>query len=736
MSAATKALMQKKSTAAALAKRKKKSRKRVRLLGVLMIAAAYVCCCAAVIASLTPKRYAVSEGAAAQETIYAPRMTEDIATTNAMRQAAKNNVSPVYSIDTALCDALISGAQSFFSAVSSFRGLADTIRASSAPKQMGIDGVEYPAEDTRTWEEVIPQADLLTMLLKLPVSISDAALGYAILDASAENLTLLEEMVMTKLQVRLRAGISEKELESVRAEAVKELQVTTLPVRVKQLGELALNAYLLQTNVQDTVSTTRAREEAASNVQTVYIARGAVIVEQGQVVTAEQMLVLTSLDLVKGGNANRFMSVGVCLYLFCVYAMLALWLAAFERETFVSPKRMLMLTLILILNIALQWACYLLEPRVMSVVFGVLLACVLLSRPIATAVCVTLSLSFSLLAGGSGATLLSADCLIALASAMLAGQATILIAEKSEKRGALIAAGAIGGVLGAALIAGGGLILGSPWSDTLVFAGVTMAAALILSVFCVGMLSVWENVFDVVTTTRLHELCNANHPLLKKMMTAAPGTYHHSMMTASLAEGAAEAIGANALLCRAGAMYHDVGKLRRPLYFKENQTGKNIHDTLPPEESAACILAHQRDAEAYLTRYRMPSAVIRIANEHHGTTLVAYFYYQAKREAEESGNTVSEKAFRYTGGLPSTKESAIVMLADSCEAAVRSMEEPSREEVAAMVHRIIQGKMDDGQLAQSPLTLAEIGKIEKSYLITLTGLMHERIRYPGTELPQ
>jgi membrane-associated HD superfamily phosphohydrolase len=167
----------------------------------------------------------------------------------------------------------------------------------------------------------------------------------------------------------------------------------------------------------------------------------------------------------------------------------------------------------------------------------------------------------------------------------------------------------------------------------------------------------------------------------------------------------------------------------------ENQNGQNIHDTLSPEESAGFIIAHQKDAMSYLSRYRMPSEVKKIVAEHHGTTLVAYFYHKAKQMQTQDGEPVIERLFRYPGGLPSTKESAIVMLADSCEAAVRSLCEPTREDVSEMVRRIVQGKMDDGQLRQSPLTLEEINKIEKSFLVTLTGLMHERIRYPGTEAP-
>jgi putative nucleotidyltransferase with HDIG domain len=684
-------------------KRTKKQSTYGKAFGLIAIAIVFALSCIVSITSLTPKRYEVSEGSVASETITAPRIVEDTVVTEALRQSARNNVDPVYSVDTSMADTLISGAQSFFSALKSFKNTAEDIKASTAPTITGADGETYASDDTREWEDIITSNDLLAMLVKL--------------------------------ETKLRAGVSEEELDKTLSEINKELKVSTLSVWLKSLGETLYEAYLIPTNVVDTVETTRAQEKAAAEVETVYIARGSVIVEKGQTITDKQMEILLSLDLVKGAESASHLATGTIAYLFCIYAMMLLYLAAFERETFTSTKKMTILALILIFTLLLQWLCYVIDPRVSPAVFGVLLTCLLLSRHVAEVVNVTLALSMALLAGGSGSTLFGPDSILAMASMLVTGQATILVAERSEKRGALIASGTIGGIAGALTVGAGGIILEYSWNSTLIYAGLVMAAALILSVFCVGMLSVWENMFDIVTPARLHELANTNHPLLKKMMKTAPGTYHHSMMTASLAEGAAEDIGANALLARTGAMYHDVGKLRRPLYFKENQNGQNIHDTLPPEESAGFIIAHQKDAEAYLSRYRMPSAVRRIANEHHGTTLVAYFYYKAKQQQEVDGEPVIERLFRYQGNLPSSKESAIVMLADSCEAAVRSLNEPSREEIAEMIRRIVQGKIDDGQLKQAPLTLEELDKIERSFLHTFSGLMHERIRYPGMELP-
>ena len=717
-------------------KRRNGAKKQTRAYGLFTIAAVFVLSCVVTLTSLTPKRYEVSEGSVSAETITAPRIVENTVMTEALQQAARNNVEPVYSVDTDLADTLISGAQSFFSAVKSYRNAAEEVRAATAPTQTGEDGVEYPLDDTREWDDVISSNDLLAMLVKLPVSITDTALGYAILEADDTDIDELQEFVLTTLQSELRAGVSEGDLASTLSEIERDLKLSTFSVWLKSLGETVYEAYMQPTNVIDTVETTRAQEKAAAEVETVYIARGATIVEKGQTLTADQMDLLFSLDLVKGAEATSHLAPGVVAYLLFVYLLLMFYLLAFERETFCSSKKMTILALVLSITVLLEWLCYLVDPRITPAVFGVLLTCLLLSKEVAQAVNVALAMSFALLAGGSGSTMFGSDSILSMASMLAAGQATILIAQRSQKRGSLIAAGATGGFAGAALVAAGGAILEYSWNSIIIYAGLTMAAALILSVFCVGMLSVWENVFDIVTPARLHELANTNHPLLRRMMMNAPGTYHHSMMTAALAEGAAEIIGANALLARTGAMYHDVGKLRRPQYFKENQNGENIHDTLSPEESAGYIIAHQKDAEAYLARYRMPSAIRKIANEHHGTTLVAYFYYKAKQMQEQDGEPVIERLFRYQGNMPSSKESAIVMLADSCEAAVRSLNDPSREEIAQMVRKIVQGKMDDGQLKQSPLTLAEIDLIERSFLVTFTGLMHERIRYPGMELPR
>lgn len=709
-------------------RRKKKLRLRSagQLIGLLLLAALFALNALVALTSLSQRKYSVSIGMPAPETIRAPRETEDAAATEARRQAARNAVETVYSLDETLADSLVSDAEAFFAALDGLRAEAASLRTASAPQ--AADGT--PLEDDRSWQVVIAQDELLRMLSGLPLPLTDAALGYALLSATDEELLRLKEIVVPKLTERLTSGLAEAERDSAYASILRELQITTLPTRLKELGELLYDRYLQPTLLPDEEATARAKELAANTVTPVVISRGSVIVEEGETVTSGQYETLTALGLVRGLNDNGLFSLGVAGALLAAYALFGWYLCRALPQLLASSRQMLMLLLIVGLSLLLEWLCFLLDPRVTPALLAVLLCAALLSRQAAQAVNVLLSLAFALMAGGNGSGMLGSASLLSLFASLLGGQAAILVATGDERRGSLIAAGAACGGVSAVVVLAGCAMLGRPFNETLVHTGLVLLPPVVLAVFCVGMLSLWENAFDVVTPARLHELLNGNHPLLRKLMTAAPGTFHHSMMAATLAEAAAEAIGANALLARAGANYHDVGKLRRPSYFSENQTdGRNVHDTLPPAESAEIIIAHQRDAETLLQKHRVPAAVRAIVAEHHGTTLVAYFYYKAKQD----GQAVEEAAFRYPGPRPSTRESAIVMLADSCEAAVRSLGEATAEQMAEMVHKVVRGKIDDGQFADCPITLQELARVEKSFLLTFSGILHGRVRYPDEE---
>ncbi|PIU83831.1 MAG: hypothetical protein COS68_01930 [Elusimicrobia bacterium CG06_land_8_20_14_3_00_38_11] len=237
-----------------------------------------------------------------------------------------------------------------------------------------------------------------------------------------------------------------------------------------------------------------------------------------------------------------------------------------------------------------------------------------------------------------------------------------------------------------------------------------------------------EKFFSKTTSIRLLELGDFNQPLLKRLMLEAPGSYHHSLMVASLAEAAADDVGANPLLCRVGAYYHDVGKITMPEYFIENQSAvTSKHEDLKSQMSSLVVISHVKEGERLMKEYGIDKVVIDIVRQHHGTSLVHYFYMKAL----ESGIADSEKSvYRYPGPRPKTKESAIIMLADSVEAASRTLEDASFSQLQDMVHKIINNKFIDGQLQDVELTLADLSKISEKFVSVLAGIYHSRIEYP------
>ena len=249
-----------------------------------------------------------------------------------------------------------------------------------------------------------------------------------------------------------------------------------------------------------------------------------------------------------------------------------------------------------------------------------------------------------------------------------------------------------------------------------------------------GILPFLEGTFNEVTTLKLLELSNPNHPLLKKLLMEAPGTYHHSMLVANLAEMASEEVGANSVIVRIGSYYHDVGKTERPYFFGENQMGgENPHTHMMPNLSAKIIISHVKDGISLAKKYNIPKVIQDIIAEHHGTTLVKYFYYTMKNNSENPDD-IKEEDFRYPGPVPSSKEAGIIMLADSVEAAVRSIKQPNEDKIKEMINNIINDKLSCGQLNNCNLTIKDIEKIKKCFLTALNGIYHHRIEYPKEKI--
>ncbi|MFM8765994.1 MAG: HD family phosphohydrolase, partial [Spartobacteria bacterium] len=277
------------------------------------------------------------------------------------------------------------------------------------------------------------------------------------------------------------------------------------------------------------------------------------------------------------------------------------------------------------------------------------------------------------------------------------------------------------------------------WQSLAAFA-TGIATAIVVS----GILPMLEHVFKITTDISWLEMSDLNHPLLKRLSLEAPGTYHHSLAVANLSEAAAEVVGANPTICRVASYFHDIGKVVKPHYFTENiPHGSNPHDDLTPTMSALIIISHVKEGVDLALKNKLNAEIIDVISQHHGTSMVSYFYQRALQQQEDARlggkimnmreediPEVSEESFRYPGPRPQTKEAAIVSLADSIESASRSLERPTPQRIDDLVRNIIKARIDEGQLDESPLTIAEIWKIADSFRFSLVNMLHARIAYP------
>lgn len=398
-------------------------------------------------------------------------------------------------------------------------------------------------------------------------------------------------------------------------------------------------------------------------------------------------------------------------------ALLALlwWVSAGQGP--VDSHQILMLGTAFVLNLSLCLATGIASPYFMPVAYLGMLLSMTRDRTVAMTAHTVLTLSAVMMEGWG------LDAAVALYAGGMAG---ICLARALRQRYSLMLIGLIMGVI-QALIVTVFYLYQHGWAMTMLGNALwSLAGGMLSAVLLLGTLPLWENVFGMLTPYKLMELAGPNQPLIKRLLTEAPGTYHHSVMVANLAESAAEAVGADALLARVGAYYHDIGKLNNPMLFMENQGGDNPHDQMDPQESARLILAHVRDGLVLARQHRLPQAIRTFVAEHHGKTMVKYFYLKA-READPD---TDEQKYRYPGPLPQTKESAIVMLADAVESAARSMRDAGWDRIRETVTALMTERMQEGQLDECDLTVAQVRQMQGLFLRALKSLYHERVKYP------
>ncbi|NLF45328.1 MAG: HDIG domain-containing protein, partial [Syntrophomonadaceae bacterium] len=430
---------------------------------------------------------------------------------------------------------------------------------------------------------------------------------------------------------------------------------------------------------------------------------------------------------------NNLSFIGVCIFVGIIFLLMIEFLRRYYREILKNDKLIFLVGLIIVLvllitrfisiiHISDQPDINALTGYLAPVAAGSMLLAVLIDSRLAHFITMVMAIFVGLLFEGQG--------LFYAITAFIGGTVGIFGVYRVNQTSDLARAGLYIAGVNILTIITLNLIGGSLTLNLLLYSIVIgVINGIASAVLMIGILPYLESAFSITSMIKLLELSNPNHYLLKRLLLEAPGTYHHSLMVGNLAEASAESINANPLLVRVGAYYHDIGKLKRPEYFVENQFGfDNPHEKIAPALSSLIITAHIKEGVELAREANLPQQVIDFIEQHHGTGLVKYFYNRALEEDRDG--CISEGSFRYEGPKPQTKELALVMLADSVEAAVRSLQNPTPETIRNMVKSIIKDKLDDGQLENSPLTFKDLETITKSFCKILEGAYHKRIEYP------
>jgi len=489
-----------------------------------------------------------------------------------------------------------------------------------------------------------------------------------------------------------------------------------------QQTAVLLGRQLIQPNlVLNTEKVNEARDQAVQNVEPVQIMQGEIIIRKGDVVRTEHINLMRDVGLLKTGRDYAALA-GRTLLVLAMAALMIVYLhqnrlRILENNALLGLLGSVVLTVLLLGRLfsmpAWPEAVYL-NP---SALVGLLLT-LLIDAKVASMAAVVTAVLLGVISGFSWpvGTL-----------ALVGGLTAVLSVTKVSQRGDLMRAGFIVG--GANVLLMMALGLASKDTGLIVNSYLGLISGVLASIVAIGVLPYLESAFKITSSIRLLELSNPNHPLLRRLMLEAPGTYHHSILVGNLAEAAAEAVGADGLLARVGAHYHDIGKLKRPYFFVENQVGKdNPHDKIAPSLSTLIVTSHVKDGLELAGEYKLPDVVTQFIAQHHGTDLVRFFYHRATEASED--NTVEEKDFRYPGPKPHGKEVAIVSLADAVEAAVRSLSKPTPGKIEGLVRKIIKDRLNSGQLDESDLTFQDMDRIANAFVKVIMGMFHTRVEYP------
>lgn len=554
-----------------------------------------------------------------------------------------------------------------------------------------------------------------------PASVSDQTLQY-LLGADASAYDLVQRQALGAIGTVFAGRITSDSLEAAR-QKLRSItdSLSASPEAGRAVYELAA-PHIGANQVPDDAQTLARQKAAMDQVAPVLVTvqSGDTVIQKGEIVTAQNLIVFRALGLT-GSRSGWEVWLGIFLLALLEAAVFSRLLNRFNKAIgFPNNMKLALVTLLLLATFGARLLIIdPLSPYIIPVAaLGMTVAVILNARSALLLVALT-ALNIGLMT--------DLDMRYAIV-ALLVGALSLYLVSRVTQRAALMGAGFATMGIAALAIFSVEIFVENSVGAALRAATWGLANGVLAGALTVLTLLLLDTVFNLTTPLRLLELANPAQPLLKRLLQVAPGTYNHSIQMGNLAEAAAEAIGANPLLARVGAYYHDVGKTVRPEYFVENQIYvENPHNRLNPNLSKLAITAHVRDGEHLARVYGLPQPVVDIIKQHHGTSVLAYFYHKALQSTKDA---VYEESYRYEEQKPRSKEASIVMLADSVEAAARAMQNPTRRKLQGMIQEVIKQKIEDGQLDESDLTQGDLHKIRDSFDMSLRGLVGHRIAYP------
>ncbi|TVY09650.1 HD family phosphohydrolase [Paenibacillus cremeus] len=692
---------------------------------------------------IVPQTYDIQVGAIAEKDILAPRAIPNEVATEKAKEEAAQRVGPVYKIVSLKNEMAIEEVLEKLLAINSDPEVTATDKVNIYKTVIPTLIQDHLERQLKTFTDSAQYSD--NLLLEMRKNFRDQQYRvpeetyYKIPRLTKEDLTAMVPVAKEIVSKLMNDQILDAQTARVKVPELVNASTLTKS-NAREIVQELVRAALTPNKFYDQKGTDEAKGHARDNVKQVMINKNDVLIAKGERITDDVYQRLGSLDLLKD-NTSYWPHLGLILFV----TLLSLVLYMFVRQ---SPHpinhnnvQLIMLVLILLMTIVgmkvfsmMQNLDYPYIAFLAPTALGAMLLTILLDAQLAFVAAVVFSIIASVVFNSDHLQLFDFNYgLLTLTSSFAA---TFSI-QRASQRSSILKAGMMASLF-AVMLSAAFILLGDHESkrDALFAACFALGSGLLTAIFVIGVLPFLEVAFGILSPLKLVELSNPNHPLLRKLLTETPGTYHHSVMVGNLSEAAAEAIGADGLLCRVGAYYHDIGKTKRPSYFIENQTNiENPHDRIDPALSKSIIVAHARDGVEMLKEFNIPKPIRDIAEQHHGTTLLQFFFHKAKKQAEEKGEKLPEEIeYRYPGPNAQTKEAAIVGIADCVEAAVRSLRNPTVEQIDSMVRKIIKSRLDDGQFNDCDLTIKELDQIAKTLNETLLGIFHSRIEYP-TELP-